>query len=424
MLTWGDSSGIMAVLFNFAFLYPLFMAWVWMLGGLWYFLHWERRFSGHNPDQPPEMKAYPGCSILLPCFNEGENVRETIAWLLRQTYPNYEIIAINDGSSDNTGEILDELAARHDKLRVIHFASNQGKAMGLRMGAMASQNEYLVCIDGDAILHPAGVQWLMWHLTSGPRVGAVTGNPRIRNRSTLLGRLQVGEFSSIIGLIKRAQRIYGRIFTVSGVVSGFRKAALHRNRYWNTDMVTEDIDITWLLQADHWDVRYEPNALCWILMPETFRGLWKQRLRWAQGGVEVLLRYGRNVLKWRQRRMWGVLFEYSMSVLWAYVMASIFLLYFIGLVVPLPETLTVDTILPKWNGVILGVTCLLQFAVSLMIDSRYEKGLWRVYFWVIWYPLAFWLISMLTTVAAVPKALIKRRGTRAVWVSPDRGLKP
>lgn len=424
MFTWGDSSGILAVMFNFAFLYPLFMAWVWMMGGLWYFMHWERRNSGHDPENPPELSEYPRCSVLLPCFNEGENVRETIDWLLRQTYPNYEIIAINDGSSDNTGEILDELAASHDKLRVLHFASNQGKAMGLRMGAMASESEYLVCIDGDAILHPAAVQWLMWHLTSGPRVGAVTGNPRIRNRSTLLGRLQVGEFSSIIGLIKRAQRIYGRVFTVSGVVTGFRKAALHRNRYWNTDMVTEDIDVTWLLQADHWDVRYEPNAMCWILMPETFKGLWKQRLRWAQGGVEVLLRYSSMVLHWRQRRMWGVLIEYFLSVVWAFVMASIFALYFIGLVVDLPETLTVDTILPQWNGVILGVTCLLQFAVSLFIDSRYEKGLWKVYFWVIWYPLAFWLISMLTTVAAVPRALLKRRGQRAVWVSPDRGIRP
>ena len=51
-----------------------------------------------------------------------------------------------------------------------------------------------------------------------PRVGATTGNPCVRNRSTLLARLQVGEFSSIVGLIKRAQRTYGRIFTVSGVV--------------------------------------------------------------------------------------------------------------------------------------------------------------------------------------------------------------
>ena len=107
---------------------------------------------------------------------------------------------------------------------------------------------------------------LVKHLHESVRVGAVTGNPRIRNRSTLLGKLQVGEFSSIIGMIKRAQRIYGRVFTVSGVVVAFRKSALQRIGYWNCDMATEDIDVSWRLQLDHWDVRYEPNALCWILM--------------------------------------------------------------------------------------------------------------------------------------------------------------
>lgn len=422
MTAWSESGGIVALMFNFAFYYPLCMAWVWMLGGIYYFFHWERR-QGGDPETPPALDEYPPVSILLPCFNEGENVRETVAWLMRQSYPDFEVIAINDGSSDNTGRILDQLAGEHERLRVLHFVNNQGKAMALRMGALASNNEFLVCIDGDAVLHPAAVQWLMYHMVTGPRVGAVTGNPRIRNRSTLLGRLQVGEFSSIIGLIKRAQRIYGRVFTVSGVVTAFRKAALHRNRYWNTDMVTEDIDVTWLLQADHWDVRYEPNALCWILMPETLRGLWKQRLRWAQGGVEVLRRYGHQVLRWHRRRMWGVLLEYTTSVLWAYVMAAIFALYLLGLLLPLPDALSVPTLLPQWHGVILGVTCLVQFAVSLIIDSRYEKGLWRVYFWVIWYPLAFWLISMLTTVVAVPKALLKRRGQRATWVSPDRGIR-
>ena len=421
-MPWGEATGVLATLFNFAFFYPLFMAWLWMMGGIWYFFHWERP-DNRSPEQPPELDETPGCSILLPCHNESGQVRETVDWLLRQTYSNFEIIAINDASTDDTGAILDELAEKHDQIRVIHFKSNQGKAMGLRMAAMASKHEFLFCVDGDAVLHPTALQWMMWHFVNGPRVGAVTGNPRIRNRSTMLGRLQVGEFSSIIGLIKRAQRIYGRIFTVSGVVSGFRKAALHRNRYWNTDMVTEDIDVTWLLQADHWDVRYEPNAMCWILMPETLKGLWGQRLRWAQGGVEVLMRYGLRALKWRQRRMWGVVLEYLLSVVWAYVMATIFVLYILGLLVDLPETLTVDSILPQWNGVILGVTCLLQFAVSLIIDSRYEKGLWKVYFWVIWYPLAFWLISMATTVAAVPRALFRRRGQPATWVSPDRGIR-
>ncbi|MGO4775644.1 poly-beta-1,6 N-acetyl-D-glucosamine synthase, partial [Lysobacter sp. 2RAB21] len=153
------------------------------------------------------------------------------------------------------------------------------------------------------------------------------------------------------------------------------------------------------------------------------KGLWKQRLRWAQGGVEVLLRHTRDLFSWRKRRMWVVLAEYVMSVGWAYIMAFIIALWALGLFVELPEQLRVTTLLPSWHGVILALICLLQFAASIIIDRRYETGVGRNYYWMIWYPMAYWLLSFATTVTAVPKALLKRRGTRATWVSPDRGLR-
>ena len=281
----------------------------------------------------------------------------------------------------------------------------------------------MVCVDGDALLDRYATHWMMFHLLSGARVGAVTGNPRNRNRSTLLGKLQVGEFSSIIGLIKRAQRVYGRIFTVSGVIAAFRKVALHDIGYWNTDMVTEDIDVSWRLQMRHWEIRYEPNALCWILMPETLGGLWKQRLRWAQGGSEVLLRYGSKLLLWRQRRMWLVAAEYLISLIWSYDIVAIVLLWLLGHVVDLPPSIRVPTLLPQWNGVVLGIVCMLQFLISLLIDRRYEKRIGRNYFWMIWYPIAYWMLTTATSVVAFPKAVLKRKGTRAVWTSPDRGIR-
>ena len=413
--------GLLDVLFQFAFYYPITMSFLWMIGGLYYFFRRER--GTPLRDDPPRMKAYPMASLLVPCHNEADNVAETIAALDAQAYPDFEIIAINDGSSDGTGAALDALARQYPRLRVLHLASNQGKANALRMGTLAARSEYLVCVDGDALLDPYATHWMMWHLTSGPRVGAVTGNPRVRNRSTLLGRLQVGEFSSIIGMIKRAQRVYGRLFTVSGVICAFRRTALHSVGYWSDDMVTEDIDISWRLQIAHWDIRYEPNAMCFILMPETLRGLWNQRLRWAKGGVEVALRHGTDLFNWRRRRMWGVLAEYSLSVVWAYVMLSIMVLWLLGKFVALPEHLTVDTLLPRWHGMVLGVVCLLQFAISLLIDRRYEPRIGRNYYWMVWYPAAYWLLALFTTVAALPMTLLQRRNRRAVWTSPDRGLR-
>lgn len=411
----------LTLLFEFAFFYPIVMSFFWISGGLYYYLRRERHARPRT--DPPPLAHTPPVSILIPCHNEGDNVLETIAAAMAQRYPDFEVIAINDGSRDDTAEKLNALAQQYERLRVIHLDRNLGKANAMRMGALAARSEYLVCIDGDALLDEYATHWMVWHLSSGQRVGAVTGNPRIRNRSTLLGRLQVGEFSSIIGMIKRAQRVYGRLFTVSGVICAFRRTALHRIGYWADNMVTEDIDISWRLQMDHWDIRYEPNALCFILMPETLKGLWRQRLRWAQGGVEVLLRHSRDLLLWRKRRMWAVLAEYLFSLAWAYTMALIILLWLVGLVVPLPPELYIRSLLPSWHGMILAMVCLLQFAASIVIDRRYETGVGRNYYWMIWYPMAYWLLSFLTTVTAVPKALLKRRDTRATWVSPDRGIR-
>jgi biofilm PGA synthesis N-glycosyltransferase PgaC len=410
------------LLLDFVFYYPLFMAYLWMMGAIYYYFHWETR-EAKNPEDVPSLPSHPRVSIIVPCHNEGENVRETIAYLYKQDYPNFEVIAINDGSTDNTGAILDELLHQYPGLRVLHLEQNQGKAMGLNIGALASTSEYLVCIDGDALLNEHAITWIMWHFFSSPRVGAVTGNPRIRTRSTLLGKIQVGEFSAIIGLTKRAQRIYGRIFTVSGVVGGFRKTALQRVGYWDLDMVTEDIDISWKIQLDHWDIRYEPNALCWILMPETLKGLWKQRLRWSQGGAEVTLKFFKQMLNWKKRRMWPVILEYITSLLWSYSMGVVILLWLLGKFISLPSYLNVPTLVPGWNGILLAVTCLLQFAVSLFIDGRYEKGLGKYFYWMIWYPMVYWFINVSTTLVAFPRALFKRKGSRAVWVSPDRGIK-
>ncbi|MGB6154988.1 MAG: poly-beta-1,6-N-acetyl-D-glucosamine synthase [Castellaniella sp.] len=412
------------LILDFVFFYPLFMSCLWMLGGVYFWLHWERHWAWGPDVRPPELKGNPLISILIPCYNEAAHGTETILAALDQHYLNIEVIAINDGSSDETGAMLDRLATTHDRLRVIHLAQNQGKAMALRMGALAARSDYLVCIDGDAILNRDAVTYLVAPLLQHPRVGAVTGNPRIRTRSTLIGRIQVGEFSSIVGLIKRTQRVYGQVFTVSGVVAAFRRTALDRVGYWSLDMVTEDIDISWKLQRDHWSIFFEPRALCWILMPETVRGLWKQRLRWAQGGAEVFLKNISNIWSWRHRRLWPMVLEFSISSIWAFALILSIVLWALGFFVDLPPHIHVETLMPPaFTGMVLAMACLMQFGLSVFIDRRYEPGLSHSLYWVIWYPLAYWMVNLLTTLCSFPKVMLKHHRIRARWESPDRGIK-
>lgn len=403
---------------DFVYLFPLFMSFVWMVGALIFFYRHEK-----NNAQPQELAVYPFFSVLIPCHNEAANIGDTVTQLLKLDYPDYEIIAIDDGSTDDTGAILREMSDRHERLRVVFLQQNQGKAAGLSIGALAAQGDLLLTIDADALVEPAVLKYMAWHFEKFPRVGAVTGNPRILNRTSLLAKIQTGEFSTIIGLIKRTQRILGKVLTVSGVIAAFRKQALLTVGFWDTDMVTEDIDITWKLEKRFWDIRYEPRAICWILVPETLKGLWRQRFRWAQGGVEVLRKHINIFTDWRQRRLWPVYIESVISLVWAYcfwglaflwLVTAVFSLSFpVPLVAPIP---------PEFTGAILAFTCVIQFSVSLFVDRHYEKKMLRYLFWVVWYPFAYWMISSLTVIWAAPRALFKKKGVRAVWTSPDRGL--
>lgn len=415
-------SDLWANLLDFVFIYPLFMSYLWMVGALIFYWRFER--GSESPADAARGLQMPPVSVLIPCFNEGDNAEETLRYALALDYPEFEVVAINDGSKDNTAAVLDRLAAIHPRLRVVHLAENQGKAMALQAGSLLARHDILLCIDGDALLDTQAAYAMARHFLDDPRVAAVTGNPRIRNRSTLLGRVQIGEFSSIVGMIKRAQRTFGRLFTVSGVITAFRRSAVHGVGYWSADMLTEDIDITWKLQRAGWDVLFEPKALVWILMPETLSGLWKQRLRWAMGGAQVLLKNIDVFVRPRQIHLWPLMLELCLSVVWSYSMLLTVIIWLAGYILPagilpaLQSPLVVQS-----TSVILGMTCLIQFAISLGLDSRYDKGLGRNYYWMIWYPLVFWLITTASTVAAFPKVILRSSGQRARWVSPDRGIR-
>jgi len=405
----------------FCFGYPFIMAWYWMAGGLLFY--WFREHNAPPQNQPPELAAWPPITIIVPCYNEADNARDTLSVAAACDYPDFEVLAVNDGSKDETATILNQLATEIPNLRVVHLAKNQGKATAMNVGALMAKHEILVCIDGDALLDPHSLRWVALAFQR-PLIGALTGNPRIRNRTSILGRLQVGEFSSIIGLIKRAQTMYGRLFTVSGVICAFRKRALYEAGFWSPRTLTDDIDVTWRIQVAGWRVTYEPNAIVWILMPETLNGLWKQRLRWAEGGIQMMQDYLAPMVRGRSPTLLPVYVNYLLSVVWSYCM-----LLTIGIGLLQSAGFDKDGILPgfslipEWWGLTLAVTYLAQALISQLVERRYEKNMLRSMFWIIWYPLAFWLISTMTTVVALPRALMRPRNARTTWVSPDRGLR-
>ncbi|WP_253701135.1 poly-beta-1,6-N-acetyl-D-glucosamine synthase [Bacillus sp. FJAT-29814] len=403
----------------FLFYYPLVMGIIWITGSMIYYFKKERNFK-HPIFRDDEL---PFISLLIPAFNEEQTIEETVRYASNIDYPNFEIIVINDGSNDKTISILQSILPLYPKLRVVNVVNNKGKANALKQGLLVSKGEYIATIDSDAILDKKALRYIIPHFITphnGERVGAVTGNPRIRNRTSLISKIQLVEYASIIGLIKRTQRILGKVMTVSGVFVVFRKKALLDAGMWDTDLITDDIGVTWKLQKKFWDVRYEPKALCWMLVPETIRGIWKQRLRWTQGGIEVILRHKDIFLDRRQRRLFPVYIEQVLSILWA-------IIWFASVLLALFKFIFLHSfVLPTlWIGNYLSLICLMQFFVALLIEKNYEKNILIYLLWAIWYPLIYWHINALLVIAALPKGLKilkKDKPQYATWESPDRGL--
>ena len=397
---------------EFVYWYPALMAMMWVVGSLIFYFNNEKR-------EPLPLKETPMVSILMPAHNEGDILYNIVKEMTELNYPNYELIMINDGSSDDTGKVLKNIVAMYDNVRVIDLKKNCGKANALYLGAIASKGEILVGVDADSYLDKNALRYLVSHFINkqnGERVGAVTGNPRVRNRGTLLGKIQLCEYASIISLIKRTQRVLGKVMTVSGVCVAYRKKALLECGFWDRDMMTEDIAVTWKLEKNFWDVRYEPRALCWMLVPETIKGLWRQRKRWAEGGLEVIFRHFDIFRSWRRRRMVPIYLEqvcsFFWSVCWLILTLILIIMEFQGKAV-FTEYL--------WKSQFLSFVCLFQFIIAICLESRYDRQILKSAWSVIWYPLVYWYVNVFITLAALLKTLLPKKKL-ATWKSPDRGV--
>ena len=400
-----DHTTLYRILLYFYGIYPVFMACVWIVLSLFFFLRRERK-------QKPELEdPAPFVSVIIAAFNEELAIGRTLEALLDMNYPAYEVIVIDDGSSDRTSEIVGEYT-KLGPIRLLRKEVNEGKAMALNDALPICRGEIFLLIDADITVTPDILRYMVPHFSSG-RVAAVTGNPRVANRGSLLKVLQAIEFSSIISMQRRAQRIWGRVMTVSGAVFALRRSAILDVGPFLPSMATEDIDLTWRLQMRFWDVRYEPNAVVWMQVPPNLRELWKQRRRWARGLAQVLKRYRRVPTRWVWRRLWPVFYESIISILWAYTFLGITTYWAICLLVGYDPYGASP--IPNFWGMLIASACLVQLAVGAFQDRKYDPKIGVCLVEAIYYPLIYWtLMSAITGIYTI-ESLFRKAPTLQRW---------
>ncbi len=394
--------------------YPILGAAIRIIGCV-YFGRYQRSLP--RPELTP--KTTPLVTILVPAHNEEDTLRGAVASIAALHYHHFEVVLIDDKSDDQTLAIMGELQREYQgkmTVKIVPIEVNQGKANALNQGLKVATGEYVLGIDSDSILDYQSLSELVKTLNSDENIGAVAGKPVVRNRTTIMGRLQLLEYIGVIDIIKKAQAfLTGRITTVSGVIVAFRRQALESVGGWNAAVMTEDIDITWRMYRHGWQVRYEPRAICWILVPESIRNLIRQRQRWSRGGLEVLAG-NRDVLlhgSWGKR---ALLSETVISNVWAVCTALSMISWVLNLFFVHTVQLDGDILL------ILLVISFTQFIIGFRASQDAAYLQWRDFLLVPVYILYYWMINLISCIAAIISFVLDpdRVGT---WTSPDRGLK-
>ena len=243
----------------------------------------------------PTTGFFPFVSIIVPVYNEEKVVSDSINSLLDLNYSNYEIIIVNDGSTDNTKEVAEALVGyQKGKLTDVKVSliskPNGGKAQALNAGIKFSKAEIVLCMDGDSQLSPDSVKLAVRHF-SNPEIGAVAGNVKVINRGKLLTDLQALEYIEGLNMARSAQSFINLVNIIPGPIGLFRKKAIEEAGFYSSDTFAEDADLTLKVLANGWKIYYEPNSISYTEAPEKLHELLKQRYRWTRGIIQSIRKH-------------------------------------------------------------------------------------------------------------------------------------
>ncbi len=290
------------------------------------FLHHARMSTFDDDDEFSHLKV----SILVPGYNEGPVIAKSIESLLDMDYHNYEIIVIDDGSTDDTLAIARTMEGTHGNVEVLVLTQeNGGKSHALNHGASMATGDIIVCMDADSKLSPntlkAGVRYFQ-----DPKMGAVAGNVKVVNRDKMLTNLQALEYIEGLNLVRRAQAFFKAVNIVPGPIGFFRRSIIKDIGGWESDTYAEDCDLTLKVLANKWRIDYEPGAISYTEAPEQLGQLLKQRYRWTRGILQSIRKNRYNLINpkvgWRvMLTMWQMIFE---AILWpmANILAQIMMI--------------------------------------------------------------------------------------------------
>ena len=247
---------------------------------------------------PLPENEYPMVSILVPAHNEALVVQRTVRALLNFDYPDdkFEIIVINDNSSDDTESILSDLAAEFPANRLICISTDKvvggtGKSNALNIGFSVAKGSVIAIYDADNTPEPKALRLLVENLIADPKAGAVIGKFRTRNRNASILSRWVNIETLSHQCMNQAGRFYFfKLCTIPGTNYVIRRSIIEEVGGWDVKALSEDTEISFRIYRMGYYIKLLPQAVTWEQEPHLLHIWFRQRVRWAKGNIYVMLK--------------------------------------------------------------------------------------------------------------------------------------
>ena len=265
----------------------------------------------------------PAMTVIIPAYNEGAMVELAIASVARARYPEgrLEIIAIDDGSTDDTWRYIKRAARRFPGLvAAVRLPQNGGKRAALALGLRRAKGEVAVTVDSDSVIESDALLAI-----AGPfrdaRVGAVAGKVLVHNRREgLIPRMLHVRFVLSFDFLRSAQSMFRTVYCCPGALAAYRMAVVRevledweKQSFLGTACTYgEDRAMTNFILAAGYDTVYQRTAVVRTVVPESYAQLCRMYLRWDRSYIREELRFARIV--WKRPLRWRLLAFYESSV--------------------------------------------------------------------------------------------------------------
>lgn len=369
---------------------------------LYTFYMWAvTKYRARKERKNPPIVNYdyrPFVSILIPCHNEECVIEKTVENILGLDYKDYEIILIDDRSSDNTANIIKKLSNENKKVQCLIRERNAkaGKSAVLNDAMKLAKGDAILVFDADAKIEPDFLNKMIVKLEPAD-VGAVQAQKVIINsKQNFLTKCQFNEYILDSHLQTGRDAVRGAV-ELRGNGELIKLEALKSINFWNEETITDDLDMSTRLHIKGWDIRFCSDAKVYEEGVIKFLPLIRQRRRWVEGSIRRYLEYAYDVFTSRDMslRVGFDLIAYITEFLLPFWLVSEIIIQAFHFVKG-DENCILSSIIVVFATAVFfmcGFVYSLKKYTNLdIVRSTTEAIITSIYFITIWFPIALFII--------------------------------